>query len=141
MNAWSNIRQRITEVNNESDKWKSQRKHLLEIIKKVELWDIEPPSPDSLSTSNLTEIISEARLAIKKGNRERLEQLFQSASKLTTTQLRLELRGDRLYEVKANKVQSSFGPLYTITVDEEVFTKIQNATLRSIKFNIQEDNT
>jgi hypothetical protein len=69
MNAWSTVRQRITEVNNESDKWKSQRKHLLEIIKKAELWDIEPPSPDSVSTSNLTEIISEARLAIKKGTR------------------------------------------------------------------------
>ena len=140
MNTWNTVRQRITEVNNESEKWKSQRKHLLEIIKKAELWDIEPPA-DSVSTSNLTEIISEAKLAIKKGNQERLGELFQSASKLTTTQLRLELRGDRLYEVKANKVQSSFGPLYTITVDEEVFTKIQNATLRSIKFNIQEDNT
>jgi hypothetical protein len=141
MNDWNTLRQRISEVSNESEKWKSHKKNLQAIIDKAEIWDIKPPAEVSTNISNLTEIISEARLAIKKGNRERLEELFHHASTLTTTQLRLELRGDRLYEVKVDKVPSSHGTLYSFTVEGDIFEKIQNATLRSIKFNVKEDNS
>ena len=138
MENWIEAREMILSVVDDSPRWKSQSKHLLQIFAKAKEWQIDPSVIQGASLSNLREIIREARVAIKNGEKTRLENLLHQAATMTNTNLRVELRGERLRKVKVRKVPREKGYAYYFRIDEDLFERIKNGTHGRLRFSVKE---
>ena len=77
MQNWTKIKKYIEDKGHglNSPTWKSDKKNLLKIIQKAELFDIEPPDIRDFSLSKYRTIIREAKEAIWNNNIDELKGL------------------------------------------------------------------
>jgi len=73
------------------------------IIDAAEWLGLSSEQAEQISISNGSEILNLARIAIRRQDREALEQLFEQAARLTCTDLRIELFGHRGAVVAVSK--------------------------------------
>ena len=139
MASWDKVRIKVEDINSESPTGKSNYKRLNQVIDWAEAMDIDPQYAERSNLSNLREIIGEAKRAIKKSNKNRVSELFRWASKLTTTELRIKLRGGQREEIKVVKIFDGKEKRYILNVSEEQLKRIEKSMVLFYSFNIQED--
>ncbi len=137
MATWKDVLRRVQERQDKSNKWKSNAKNLMNIIQKAEAWGLDPAPASRASISNLQEIIPSARKAIRNAEKERLDELFRLADKLTIKELRIKLRGDRRDKVLVRIAKTTLGPMYEFSLPQEQDERLKRAT--ELMFDFQED--
>lgn len=136
---WGQVRERIKEINGKSEATRSHIQHLNAIIDQAEEWEIDPGNAMMAKTSNLQEIVSEARKAIKRGKKDRLQELFEWAANCHNTDLRILLIEENMPEITVCREGDYRHPIYIFRVNEDQYEKICAATRRQFKYKIKED--
>lgn len=134
MATWKDVLRRVQDRQEESSKWKSNAKSLMNIIQKAEAWGLDPTSAARASISNLQEIIPSARKAIRNADRERLDELLRLAAKHTTKELRIMLRGDRRDKISVRAMATELGPMYHFLLPHEQYERLRKATEHMFEF-------
>jgi hypothetical protein len=119
MKTWNSIRKQISKETLTSGSWRSDRKHLLQIIDTAEMLGIVPPST---SISNLRTIVKSARDAIKVHNTRRLAELFRFAEVFPTMYLRVKC-GHKLQPVCCCRAVDDGTVSIQLNLSQEQFEK------------------
>ena len=139
MHNWEKVRERLSGISPDSYKKKSVVKSFEQIIDVAEEWGLDPTDAEKGSISNLIEIITEAKMAIEKGDKQRLQTLFSWAAKYPTTALRIELRGNDLETLVARTKYDGMKPHFVLDLTKEQYERIKKAAMLYYRF-IEEDN-
>lgn len=118
--------------------WISQYKSLVEILDTAEKWDINPGKLIDAPISNLCDIIFEAKKAINREDKERLNEIFRLASEEKNRSLRIKLRGSNREKIKVNKEYKEKIPVFHLYLDKEQFTRIEKETEHIYDYHIIE---
>lgn len=137
MPSWENVRDKIKRVDKNDQTWLSNSKNLLEIVDKAEIYEIDPGMAEEAKISNLIEIIREARIAISKGDIERLTQLFSWAKELTNRELRVKLRGEDRPTIIVKQKEGKYGHTFTFEVTKEQLDRIEKSMVEYFEFKKQ----
>lgn len=140
MTTWEDLRQLVAAKRNNDPKWKSHANHLEVIFTKAEIWGLDPAKAENITPSNLSEIVSEARKAVAKVQPERLEELFNWATKFSNKELRIKLRGDDRVEISVKKIEGGIEPLFVLKITEEQLNRIIKSTEEYFVFKVEEDD-
>lgn len=89
--SWDTILARINRHPRNDPAWVSQCRSLNLIIERAQEWEIEPGPYRSISISNWSAIIRQAKLAIQANRKRALIALFNKAASLTCQDLRIQL--------------------------------------------------
>ena len=138
METWNNVKDEVQKAFDGDDaKSRSTLKHLNSIIKTAKDWEIDPAKAQSAAKSkpsNLREIIKEARKAIRKENKGRLDKLFTLAAEMNNKDLRLTIRELDLEEIIYKKVPGKFPSHFYIEIDQDQLNRISENTKLHYKF-------
>ena len=104
------------------------------IIDAAEWLGLSSEQAEQISISNGSEILNLARIAIRRQDREALEQLFEQAARLTCTDLRIELFGHRGAVVAVSKTVIGGKNRVTLLMPEEQVYRVRNKTRVSIEY-------
>ena len=104
------------------------------IIDGAEWLGLSSEQAEQISISNGSEILNLARIAIRRQDREALEQLFEQAARLTCTDLRIELFGHRRAIVPISKTVIRGKNMVTLLMPEEQYYRVRNKTRGSIEY-------
>ena len=137
MISWNTIRDRIKGMNEGGYTYRTYYNSLIVIIDKAEHWNINPVIAKDATKSNLQEIIPEAKKAIKRMRKDRLEELFRAASTLSNKELRIYLRGDKREHIILEKLEVEGEITYKIELTEDQYEKIVKATEENYKYTIR----
>jgi hypothetical protein len=136
--TWEKVENKVQEAFDKDDPHaRSTLKHLLKILSVAEEWNIDPTYAEKASPSNLREIIREARKAIPKGNKDRLEELFQWAAKYTNKDLRIKIRDLDRETIAVKEIPGKYASRYVMEVTEDQLERIKSATKLQYIFKIE----
>ena len=128
MNTWEPMREHVNSWRANSQTYQSNVASLLEVFDYAEEWGLDPACAESISRSNLREIIHEAKKAIRRGLPERLKELFQQAAEMKTTDLRLWLRGEERDIIMVEKVPFGATSHYVVRLTKKQLRRAEKAT-------------
>lgn len=139
---WDDFRQRIkSEETKSSPTSRSITTSLLDIADRAEKWGLDPDNAMKATSSNLREIISRARWAIRENDKERLAILFEWAANKSTKKLRIDLRGSDREKIVVlfRKPKGKEEPVYILELSDEQFEYISNMSEQKYDFIIKAD--
>ena len=131
--SWSDLVSEVESSWGYSPTARSSKKHMAAIVSKAEEWNIPLDGIEDLPLTNLREIVSQARTAIDRGDRERLIELFSMARTMTTADLRVALN-DRRDVISVVISKEQYATFYTVTLTESQFSRIKRAVKTSYRF-------
>ena len=134
MKTWDDLRRRVEQERTPDPHGRSTAKHLYAMIDQAEKWGIDPTDAVKASSSNLREIIREARKAIRVDDKARLQELFRLAVQYTNADLRIYLRGDKRERITVRKAGSESSPTFHFTVSQAQMERIRRCTGRKLVF-------
>ena len=139
MNAWIELRQKISDKKLGSKTWLSDQKNLFKIIDRAESAKVSSLHAERASISNLRTIIKAAKKALAKEDYDGLSKLFQLAANLPTNELRLEIGSKQREPVMYKILKRSDAHYYNILLTSEQFKRVQESTKQYFEFNQQKE--
>jgi len=139
MITWSDVLDRYKYLEEGSQSRKSYYRSLVLIFEKAEEWGFDPECVNSVTQSNLLEIVHEARLAALEGRVDRLKELFGMARDLSYTNLVIELRGDRRDLVVARRVIEDGREKYLISLNLRQLRWISMYTSKRMQIVVEDE--
>jgi hypothetical protein len=124
--TWNQVAKKVREKVLTSASWNSDQKHLLEVITVARRWKLDPASACKAGISNLRIILPSARKAIQMDNRTLLEQLFDWAAYMPTTQLRVEIGVTPREQIPFFQSQNPV-PQYHVTLTADQFRRVKSS--------------
>lgn len=124
MATWEEVKARINNHPLASASWQSKKRSLLKVLTAAEKHAVDPSLAFQAPISNLSDILTEAKRAVRWQNWGDLHQLFLMAANLTNGELR---RAIHAQEVESIQVTRS-GEDYLVHLTPDQFARVKSGT-------------
>lgn len=135
-NDWNNLIGRIQNHENNAPSWKSDQKSLFRIFEWSQENGIDPSGLDSVEISKFRTIIRELRLAIEKGNVQKVQQLFDWSKTQNIIDLRHKVGISIPTEIICKSSNNSGKRMIVLEFTPEQFEQIKSASRAKFSFNL-----
>jgi hypothetical protein len=123
--TWNNVMDLVLQMRESTRRYRCHKNALIQIANKAHEWGIVLPEGDVPAMARWQEIVRDARIALRKRNAVRLQELVDMVYTLPVVDLRLQLRGYMWEEIDILENGGEF----VIHLDPEMCERVES-TLR-----------